>query len=64
MKHDLVSKKSQFNSYYQLLALERTMKNVVALKLKPEIKSYSRFTGAEKPKDYTSINSVVKGIIH
>lgn len=40
------------------------MKNVVALRLKPEIKSYSRFTGAEKPKDYSSINSVVRGIIH
>ncbi|CAD8175113.1 unnamed protein product [Paramecium pentaurelia] len=64
LKHDLVSKKSQFNSYYQLLALERTMKRVVALKLKPEIKSYSRFKGAEIPKNYSSINSIVKGIIH
>lgn len=40
------------------------MKRVVALKLKPDIKSYSRFKGAEKPKNYSSINSIVKGFIH
>ncbi|KAM3145676.1 hypothetical protein pb186bvf_002222 [Paramecium bursaria] len=64
LKHDLLSKKSQFNSYYQLLALEKSMRKLVALKLKPEIKSYSRFTGAENYKDYRGIESNVKAYIH
>lgn len=36
----------------------------MALKLKPEIKSYSRFKGAEKYANYSEINSKVKKIIH
>ena len=47
-----------------MLALEKTMRRVVALKLKPEIKSYSRFKGAEKYANYSEINSKVKKIIH
>ena len=43
---------------------KKSMRKLVALKLKPEIKSYSRFTGAVNYKDYRGIESNVRAYIH